>query len=367
MSEPFDAFRYISYLRSQWRWIAGSAALAMVLAGAASLAMTKKYTATARVVIEPPAGADLRAGTAVSPIYLESLRTYESFAESDSLFLKAAKEFSLTQRPIEALKRQVLNVQLVRNTRILEISATLPQPDKAQALAKFIAEATVEINRSSVQDSDRDLLQGIERQASELRTRMNEADAKWAKALETEPVVGLQSAMERAAELQGKIEEQAQNLEIDIADLGERAGAANNGEWRKEQTSAKSRLAQMRQQIQDLERQNAERDRVLSTRRAHHDQLEAERKAAQTALAGMEVRLRDARGESGFRGERLKILDPGIVPERPSSPNLPLNMAVALLAGLLLPLLYLTLRMSFQQKRAMVERQDYWVAHGRDK
>ena len=29
---------------------------------------------------------------------------------------------------------------------------------------------------------------------------------------------------------------------------------------------------------------------------------------------------------AGFRGERLKIIDPGIVPERPSSPNLPLNV-----------------------------------------
>ena len=89
MSEPFDAYRYIGYLRSRWRWIAASAALAAVLAAAASLVMTPQYTATARLVIEPPAGADLRAAMAVSPIYLESLKTYEHFAESDSLFQKA--------------------------------------------------------------------------------------------------------------------------------------------------------------------------------------------------------------------------------------------------------------------------------------
>ncbi len=118
MSESFDAYRYISYLRSRWRWIAGSAALAVGLAAAVSLLMTPQYTATARIVIDPPAGADLRSAMAVSPIYLESLKTYEHFAESDSLFQKAVQKFGLHGGSIESLKRRVLQVQLVRNTRI---------------------------------------------------------------------------------------------------------------------------------------------------------------------------------------------------------------------------------------------------------
>ena len=50
------------------------------------------------------------------------------------------------------------------------------------------------------------------------------------------------------------------------------------------------------------------------------------------------------------------MIDPGIVPERPSSPNLPLNIAVAMLAGLVLPILYLTLQMNFQERRAWMAR-----------
>ena len=110
--------------------------------------MTPQYTATARLVIDPPAGADLRAAMAVSPIYLESLKTYEHFAASDSLFQKAAQQFGLAGGPSKSLKRRVLQVQLVRNTRILEISVTLPDAKKAQALATFLAEATVETNRA---------------------------------------------------------------------------------------------------------------------------------------------------------------------------------------------------------------------------
>jgi len=363
MSEPFDAYRYIGYLRARWRWIAASAALAVALAVAASLIMTPQYTATARLVIEPPAGADLRAAMAVSPIYLESLKTYEQFASSDSLFQKAVQRFELDGRPIESLKRQVLQVQLVRNTRIMEISATLPDPKKAQALARFLAEATVEINRAAVSESDQDLLRGIEQQERDLRTRLQETDASWAKAAAAEPLLGLQSAMEQAADLQSKVEEQVQGVQLEIADLTERAKTAvDAAELRKQESEARARLTEMRKQIQDLQRQGAEREKLLAIRQAHRDQLDAERKAGQAALAAIEARLRDARGETGFRGERLKIIDPGIVPERPSSPNLPLNVAAALLAGLVLPILYLTLEMSFQERRAGLARSGFHVA-----
>ena len=363
MSEPFDAYRYIGYLRARWRWIAASAALAVALAVAASLIMTPQYTATARLVIEPPAGADLRAAMAVSPIYLESLKTYEQFASSDSLFQKAVQRFGLEGRPIESLKRHVLQVQLVRNTRIMEISATLPDPKKAQALARFLAEATVEINRAAVSESDQDLLRGIEQQERDLRTRLQETDASWAKAAAAEPLLGLQSAMEQAADLQSKVEEQVQGVQLEIADLTERAKTAvDAAELRKQESEARARLTEMRKQIQDLQRQGAEREKLLAIRQAHRDQLDAERKAGQAALAAIEARLRDARGETGFRGERLRIIDSGIVPERPSSPNLPLNVAAALLAGLVLPILYLTLEMSFQERRAGLARSGFHVA-----
>jgi uncharacterized protein involved in exopolysaccharide biosynthesis len=368
MNETFDAYRYIGYLRSHWRWIAASAALAAGLAAAASLAMTPQYTATARLVIDPPAGADLRAAMAVSPIYLESLKTYEHFAESDSLFQNAVQKFGLRGGTIESLKRRVLQVQLVRNTRLLEISATLPDPRKAHALAGFLAEATVEINRAAVLEGDQELMRGIEQQARELRARLQEIDQNWSKAVAAEPLLGLESAMEQAADLRGKVEEQLRSVELEVADLAERAKtSADAAELRKQEANERARLAEMRKQLQELDRQGAERERLLATRQAHRDQLDAERKTAQAALVAMESRLRDARGETGFRGERLKIIDPGIVPERPSSPNLPLNIAVALLAGLVLPILFFTLEMNFQGRRAAAARSGFRaVAKARD-
>jgi uncharacterized protein involved in exopolysaccharide biosynthesis len=76
----------------------------------------------------------------------------------------------------------VLRVEIVRNTRILEIAATLPDPQRAQALARFLAQETVEMNRA-VATAGRTATWwkpslAEERQA---RARLQETDAAWSR------------------------------------------------------------------------------------------------------------------------------------------------------------------------------------------
>jgi succinoglycan biosynthesis transport protein ExoP len=365
MAESLDIFRYISYLRLRWIWIAGSCLVAIALALAVSLALPREYTATARIVIEPPAGGDPRSAVALSPIYLESLKTYEQFAAGDSLFQHAVDRFHLRAsqgRSIESLKKHVLKVALVRNTRILEIAATLPDARLAQQLAKFLAESTVDLSRALITEGDRDLLQGIGQQEREIRANLDGIETAWARLLSEEPVDDLQSAMSQAAELSATLEQQILNTQLEIADATERqktAGAAEQAEARKESSNAAARLEEMRKQLQSLDAQARQRQKVLALRLTHRDKVEADRKAGEVALAGIETRLREARAESGYRGERLRIIDPGVVPERPSSPNLPLNVMAALLLGLVLPVLYLMLELNYQERSVSARRSVY--------
>jgi uncharacterized protein involved in exopolysaccharide biosynthesis len=363
MPETLDAFRYISYMRSRWRWILASCAVAVALALAGSIVATRQYTATTRIVIDPPAGTDLRSTMAVSPVYLESLKTYEQFAAGDSIFSKAFDKLQL--RPlvgkgaVESIKARVLKVGLLRNTRILEIAVTLPDPRKAQALAQFLAESTVDLNRGLVSETDQELLKGIEQQERDARVRLQETDAAWARLLAAEPITELQASLENTAKLRATVQQQVLNVQLEIADATERLKQATGGdatEIRKEQTNARARLDEMNHQLQAIDTQTAEREKLLAGRFAHRDTMEADRKATQTVLAGIENHLREVRGETGYRGERLRIIDPGVVPERPSSPNIPLNVGAALLAGLVLPLLCLTFAMAWQEQRGAQRR-----------
>lgn len=362
MPESLDAFRYISYLRARWRVVACSCAAAVVIALVISLLLPRQYTATARIVIDPPAGTDVRAAVALSPIYLESLRTYEQFASGDSLFQSAVVKLGLRSGPIESLKQRVLKVSLLRNTRILEISATLPDAKRAQELARYLADSTVEMNRSLTAEGDRDLVSGIARQQEELRRRTQDLDAAWAALLAAEPIQTLEAESENAATLRADLEQQLSNTELEAADAAERVKAAAPAEAieiGKQETSAKARLAQLRQQMESLDRKARDRERLLASRMAHRDRLETQRKATLTELTAVETQLREARGGSAYRGERLRLIDPGIVPERPSSPNLPLNLGAALLLGLVLPAFWLALELGFQEQRAAGRRSGF--------
>ncbi|HTS30740.1 MAG TPA: Wzz/FepE/Etk N-terminal domain-containing protein [Bryobacteraceae bacterium] len=374
MRESFDAFRYIGYMRARWRWIAASCATAVLLAVAATLSLPRQYTATARIVIDPPAGADLRSAMAVSPVYLESLKTYEAVASGDSLFQHAIQQFglraSLGAAPEESLKNRVLKVAIVRNTRILEISATLPDPVKAQALAQFMAESTVNLTRSIVSAGDQDLLKGMEQEERETHDRLTAADNEWALALANEPITQLQADLKSAGDLRATIQQQVLSVEQEIADAADRektGSAVELPEARKEAANARARLEEMQKQLATIDRQTAAQEKLLAARTVHREQLDASRKAGQAALAAIQTRLREARSDLGYRGERLRVVDPGIVPERPSSPNLPLNLVAALLLGLVLPILYLTFQMGYQEQRAGGRRSEFRaVAKARD-
>jgi uncharacterized protein involved in exopolysaccharide biosynthesis len=353
-----DPFLYISYIARRWKFVLLSVVVAVALATCVTLALQREYTATARLVIESPAGMDPRSAMSVSPIYFESLKTYEQFASGDSLFLKALDRFHLRAdlgaRPIESLKRQVLKVGMIRNTRILEISATLPDARKAHELVQFLAESTVSLNQGVVAEGGEDLLRGFTAEEIEARTHLDQVDAAWARELTAEPIQDLQAAIESAADMRAKMQEEAIHAEVDLADAAQREKQVPETEAalvRGETANARARLEEMNKQLAALDRQTAGREKLLAERLGHRDRIDAERKAAQAALASVENHLREARGDAGYRGERLKIVDPGIVPERPSSPNLPLNVAVALLLGLVLPVVYLTLQWNLQELR----------------
>lgn len=276
--------RYLEHLRRRWRVIAAACGVAVVLALAVALLTPARYTATARIMIEPPAGSDSRIAVAVSPIYLESLKSYELVASGDRLFLEAVEHFKIQHpKSVDALKRSVLRVSMPRNTKILEIAVTLHDPVQAQALALYVAQQTVKVTRDLAHDIESEVSDDAQKQLEEARTRMEQAEHAWARVSE-----------------QGK---------SGTADHVAQVGAA-----------------------------------------------QAEREAARESFDAAERRLDDARSVSSERSERLRIVDPGVVPERPSWPNLPLMLMAALLVALVASLLYVTLEFNFGLERSASPR-----------
>jgi uncharacterized protein involved in exopolysaccharide biosynthesis len=334
-------------LRGRWRVVALTCGISVALTIAVTLLLPQKYTAVSQILIEPPAGSDPRSSTAVSPIYLESLRSYELFASSDSLFLQAVQKFGLRQgsEPIDKLKKSALKTEMPRNLKILEVQATLPDPKTAHALALYIAEEAVKLNRAVSREADQELIREAEGQAVAVRARMQSAQQAWARFSSESPVEQLKAELDADEELRATLQEE----------LAESAVVADT-----------QLVEGYRRQLDSLQRKIAGNRKLYAERSVRGEELSSERAAAQAALKSAEAHVQEARSSQGYRGERLRIIDPGIVPERPSSPNLPLNVLIALFAAVVLSLLYLALEVSYTGQRAESNRRSMRVAGRHD-
>jgi len=353
MYESFDAFEYIDYLRRRWVFMAVACGVAILIVLPASLLLPKRYTATASIAIEPPGGADPRTSTAISPVYLESLKAYERLAESDSLFERAVERFHLRSdqsQPIESLKRGVLRVSKVRDTKILEISVTLRDPRLAQNVAQYVAEQTANLNRDENVSADSDSMAQAQKTMDEARLRLEKAQSAVTEVATREPVEALQTEVDAGADLQSRLREQLIQAQADVAEYQERATQPDAQFARDQLPAARARAATLEKQSRDVEKSVQDKSAMLARRLARRASLDADLKMARDSYDSAAARLRDLHATAGSRGERLQVIDPGIVPQRPSSPNVPLNTGVAMFLALIASLVYLSFAFVYRRR-----------------
>jgi polysaccharide biosynthesis transport protein len=357
--QSFDAFEYVDYLRRRWRVVAVACGVALALSLTLSLLMPKRYTATASIVIEPPGNTDARTAIVISPVYLESLKTYERFADSDSLFARAADKFHLQEtggaaRPIESLKRGVLKVSKLRDTKIMEISVTLRDPKLAQSVAQYLADETVALSHAESLDADREFIDEAEKQAAASAHRLAQAQMAWTTLSVREPVEALEGELDASVEQQGKLRQQLVEAQTNIAEYQEQ-GKTDSQFAREQLQSERARAEVLEKRLQELERSIEKLGSTMAGRSAQREASQNEVKSAQTGSDAAEAHLRELRAAAGSRGERLRVMDPGIVPQRPSSPNVPLNVAAALLLALAASVIYLSFAFVLRRRAVSLE------------
>jgi capsule polysaccharide export protein KpsE/RkpR len=325
--------------------------VAGVAAGGVSMLLPKRYTSTASILIEPPAGTDPRTFTAISPIYLESLKTYELLATSDTLFARAVGRFKLRtaddSQSIEALKARVLKATKPRDTKLLQISVTLEKPEVAKAMAQFLAEETVKLSSSVSRDAGREVIEEAQRQSGEMRVKLEEAQTAAAKVNREQPLESLRGEVDAMVELLNRLRRSLSGAEASEAEFESRAKSATRKEDRDpaaaEAASMRARAGQFARQIRELEQTIAARNRVLAERTARAEETKALVDYSQSASEAAAKRVQDLRASLGSSGERLKVIDPGIVPERPSEPRTALHAGIAVGLALLGSIVYLSI------------------------
>lgn len=325
------------YALSMWKPVTATVAAAVLLAAGASLVLPKQYTATALLMVELPAGSDSRAVAALSPVYLESIKTYERFASSDSIFLEAINRLGIRERlpgkSIESLKRSVLRISKPASTRVLEISATLDSAEKAQLLANYIAERTVDLNRSLERRSAHDVASDAEAIYDAAAGRLERANAARDEFTRTHRVESMAGSVDNLIELRFDVGRDLEEARSSLKEFEARAAAG--GDAAEDIAGTRARISALEQQDESLAKRIEKDSAAVEQMKARRDELEAELRAARGEAEATKARVNDARASLAYQGERVNILDPGIVPERPSFPNTPFNIALAFVVSVI--------------------------------
>jgi len=356
MTDSFNPIEYLEYLRKRWRFTVSAVLIAGAAAVVFCLLLPKQYTAVATLVIEPPGG-DPRSATAVSSIYLESLKSYEAFASSDSLFAKACEKFHLLEGvgapSVEAFKRRVLRVDKLKDTKVLEVSVTLRDPARAQALVEYLAQETVALDRSIASAGDRELLDAARQQLDAAGKELNEARTEAASVVGSEPVLDseVQSLQERKARAEG------QRVEANVF-LAESSARGD------QETVASNRagVAALTADIGSMQRDLDANSAALAALRARRQRADNRLRSAEDAFERAAKRADEASASAMFRTEQLRVVDPGIVPQRPSFPDVPLVVISAVAIASMVCLVWLTLQFGFQRQREQPARAPLRVA-----
>ena len=351
----------VLYIATRWRFLAVTVGIAAVLAFTISEFMPRRYTATVTVIIDPPAAADPRAATVLNPAYLDSLTTFEHYFDSDALFQQAAPRFHLdpASMGVTALRKKVLKVAMQHQSRVLEVSATLPDPKNALALAQYIAQQGIQASRDESLTGDRDSLASVSEELDNARTRLDQARAEWQRIAHDDTPETLRAEVSSAIGLLSETKRLHEQADAEAAEWRVRArdGAAEDRQSSTVLANAgAARGAEYAAREKDLSDEIATKRKLVAESTARHALASAELDSAQRACDAALARSRDYGSLTGMRGERMHVVDPGVEPRKPSSPKVLLNTLAAGLLAACIAIAWLNLMAGMPIRRPTVVR-----------
>jgi uncharacterized protein involved in exopolysaccharide biosynthesis len=337
-TETLEVRSYLRHLGSRWKTLLAVPAVAVVVALLVSLALPRKYDATVTLLVQPGAS-DARFPPAMNQIYLEYLRSYEQVVQGSDLLSKVIREFHL-DLTVDSFRNQVLDVHMPRFSKMLTVRVRWSDPQKAHDIALFLAkEAVTTIDALRDADAERTARQS-QQEVQRAQARFEEASAQLLafklKTREEELSRSVQVEMDTKSEY----EKQLANSQIQLSVLETRFPSEQAKEVAASLTAERARQTALRKGLAGLEAQLSRHQAELLKARAGTASLERAYQSAEETLNQATTRANDTRAATVSRSEQLQIADPGVVPQRPSSPHYLFNALLALARGLFAAVIY---------------------------
>ena len=293
-------------------------------------------------------------------VYYELLKTYETLVANDFLIQKIMENFGLQKAPhqlsVETLKR-MLQVSLVKNTRLLEVSVEFPDARMAADIANFFARQAVDLNEEMNAKDRQKVIMFFQKEMAQIQQNLESSNNRLAEFNRTS---GIEKIEESVRSLSGQVSQDQTRLSRLKVELSGRLarGAVRLAETDPEVLALKAEVQTLQQVLLAHTR---ELDEVIQKKTAKEgilSQLSAENNLASENYSALGKRLQEASLRISARTIELQQVAPALPPERPLRPRTPFNILLGAAFGFLASVLLSLLIQNFSSpKRREQERQ----------
>lgn len=223
-----------------------------------------------------------------------------------------------------------LTVEPLRDSRVVNISYEAFSPRRAAEIANAYAEAFIATTLELSTEPARRNAEWFDEQLKVLRARLEQAQARLTAFQQDKGIVALD---ERLGTEQSRLADLSSSLvdaQDELYDVRSRQLGQNHPEYQR----AIQRERSLRNSLEEQKR------RILELR-SQRDELEALAREVEVEQQTYEATLQNYYNsllESQFNQTNISVLTPALPPQRPSSPNVLLNVLSAIVLGLIISL-----------------------------
>lgn len=328
---------YLSALRLHKRLILLSCVLWVGCAALLLMRQPNLYQATCRILIEaqPPQVVQFRELTPYAGTWLQGfLQTEFQIITSPPVLEKVVEElnlaafppFSETDDPARVL-HGMLEVAMVRGTKLMDISATNPKPELAARIANAVADAYARLNIERRQELTATGIRWLKEEVDKMEGKMRTANL----------------ALQAFREEHGTVDFGEEHQNTTFQRLRDLSTAVTDS--RKERIEAETKYRQKHPILQELQIKERELQQALSEQEERaleltrlsiqYNTLQREAKTSENIYNTLLNRLKELSVQEGVQTNNVQVVSYGKVPKGPYRPNRKRIHTVAALLGLL--------------------------------
>jgi succinoglycan biosynthesis transport protein ExoP len=216
-------------LRRQWKWVATGVAVGIALALAIVLFGERRYEAEAKILVETPTGMGLGTGGTLAALVsggAPELNTQAEVLTARPLLEKVQQDAGIDEPYRDFAKR--FRATPVRNTNIVQITASDSTADGAQRLAQLWAQNYLEHVRALYEQNPTALVEKLSRELENQEQRLQTLSQRLTAFLKRRQMVAPEEELTKAVEKYADLLEQARNLEAQRLALERQIDAIQN-------------------------------------------------------------------------------------------------------------------------------------------